>query len=75
MSEILKDYCTTTEAAELLGVQVNSVINLIKLGRIKGEKVGNSWLVRRASIEEYYRKKRPSGRHATNTPKLTATAK
>lgn len=73
MSEILKDYCTTTEAADLLGIRLNSVINLIKEGRLRGSiKVGNSWLVFKPSIEEYYRNKKPSGHPATGTPKLAA---
>lgn len=70
MTKLLENYCTTKEAADLLGIRLISVINLIKAGRLKGEKVGNSWLVFKPSIEEYYNNKAPSGHPATGTPKL-----
>ena len=75
MSEILKDYCTTTEAAELLGIQVNSVNHLIARGKLEAQQVGRTWLVRKSSVEEYFRTKAPSGQPATGTPKLAAEAK
>ncbi len=72
MSEILKDYVTTRVAADLLGIRIESVIQLCKQKRLDSDKVGNSWLVRRTSIEEYYRTKARSGHPATGTPKLAA---
>ncbi len=76
VSEILKDYCTTTEAAALLGIRVDSVIHLIAEGRLEGSmKVGNSWLVYKPSIEEYFHKKKPSGQKSSRPPKLAAAAK
>ena len=75
MSEILKDYCTTTEAADMLGIRVDSVIHLIANGKLKGQQVGRTWLVRKSDVEEYYRSKAPSGKPASRTPKLAAEAK
>ncbi len=75
MSEILKDYCTTTEAAELLGIRVESVIRLIKEGRLNGDQIGKSWMVYKPSIEEYFYKKKPSGHPASGKPKLAAAPK
>lgn len=73
MSEILKDYVSTQIAADMLGIRLDSVIHLLASGRLKGEKIGRSWLVFKPSIEEYYRTKAPSGQPATGTPKLAAT--
>ena len=75
MSELLKDYCTTTEAAALLGIKVNSVNHLIASGKLIAQQVGRTWLVFKPSIEEYYRTKAASGQPATGTPKLAAAAK
>lgn len=75
VSEIFKDYCTTAEAAALLGIRANSVNHLIARGKLLGKQVGRTWLVYKPSIEEYYRTKATSGRHATNPPKLAATTK
>lgn len=72
MSEILKDYVTTRVAADLLGIRIESVIRLVKDGRLNGTQIGKSWMVYKPSIEEYYRTKAPSGHPATGKPKLAA---
>ncbi|MDL1895574.1 helix-turn-helix domain-containing protein [Anaerolineae bacterium CFX7] len=72
MSEIFKDYITTREAADLLGIRIESVIRLVKDGRLKGEQIGKSWMVFKPSIEIYYRTKARSGHPATGIPKLAA---
>lgn len=76
MSEILKDYITTRQAADLLGIRVDSVHHLIMEGRLDGSmKIGNSWLVPKSSIEQYYRTKAPSGQKAKHPPKIATEAK
>ncbi len=75
MSEILKDYITTRQAADLLGIRIESVIQLCNDKRLDSEKVGNSWIIRKSSVEEYYRSKAPSGHPASGTPKLAAVTK
>jgi len=75
MSEILKDYCTTREAADLLGIQVNTVNHLIARGKLEAQQVGRTWLVFKPSIEEYYRSKAPSGQPGSGKPKLAAATK
>ena len=72
MSDSLSDYVTTKEAAALLGIRVDSVIHLLAADRLRGKKIGNTWLVYKPSIEEYYRTKAASGQPATGTPKLAA---
>ena len=41
MSEIIK-YCKVTEAAETLGVDPATIVNMIKDGRLKGKKFNES---------------------------------
>lgn len=75
MSDSLKDYVTTREAAEMLGIRIESVIQLCNDRRLDSEKVGNSWIIRKDSVEEYYRTKARSGHPTTNKPKLAAAPK
>ena len=63
------DYITTNEAAGELGVTRQRVLQLIQDGRIKAEKFGNVYMIRRgdlANIEE-----KPMGR----PPKAAAQPK
>lgn len=57
----VKEYYTTEEAAELLGLAEFTVRNYCRLGRIRGEKKGSgrgkyqSWVVSHAEIERVRR--------------------
>lgn len=42
---------TVVEAAELLGISVPRVYQLINLNLLEGEKVGSMWLINKASVE------------------------
>ena len=53
------EWISTAEAAEILGVGRVRVVQLIKLGFIRAEKIGNRYNVDRASVEE----------RAANSPK------
>jgi len=46
-------YVSVIEAAEILGVHRHTVKNLLKRGQLKGEVVGNTWIVDRAELEEF----------------------
>lgn len=46
-----KDFLTTTELAELLGVSRITIFNRIKLGKIKVEKVGRIYIIPREELE------------------------
>jgi hypothetical protein len=48
-------YCDVGTAAKLAGVTDRQVRNAIKAGRIKGEKVGHTWMVLRASASAFER--------------------
>lgn len=49
----IADYMTTEEAAEKLGFHVISIRRLVRDGKLKGVKVGPTWLVSRKSVDEY----------------------
>ena len=47
---------TTNEAADLMGVTPRRVRALIEAGRLRAEKVGRDWQIRRADAENLERK-------------------
>ena len=53
MESILKGYITTTEAAELVGLDPSQVRRLVDTGKIEGFKAGRNWLVEIGSLEHY----------------------
>jgi excisionase family DNA binding protein len=44
---------TTEEVAERLGLRVETVQNLIRLGRLPARKVGRQWMVAPRDVEAY----------------------
>jgi excisionase family DNA binding protein len=59
MDAIREGYVTTEEAATLIGKGINMISKLCQSGRLPGaEKLGNSWLIPRASVEGYTPMKR-----------------
>lgn len=48
---------TASEAATLLGVSDQTVINWLKQGRIKGQKVGRTWAIPQTALEKVERPK------------------
>lgn len=47
-------YVTTAEAAEMLGRGANLIAKLCQAGRLPGaEKIGNTWMIPRESVENY----------------------
>jgi excisionase family DNA binding protein len=48
------NYLTTTEAAKLIRKTSDLIAKLCQSGRLPGaEKIGNTWLIPRASVESY----------------------
>ena len=48
------NYLTTPEAAKLIGKTADLIAKLCQSGRLPGaEKIGNTWLIPRASVESY----------------------
>lgn len=48
-------YCSVAEAAEVAGVSEGYIRRLLRDGKLEGEKVGNTYLVLRASIKKFDR--------------------
>jgi excisionase family DNA binding protein len=53
---------TTTEAAEVLGVQPQTVTRHILRGMIQAEKRGRDYLIRQEEIERFKQERRRAGR-------------
>ncbi|GIL15275.1 MAG: hypothetical protein BroJett039_04480 [Chloroflexota bacterium] len=75
MSELLPNYVTTRQAADMLGVDISQATRLVKSGRIEGIQIGREWLVFKASVEKYFQTKAHSGKPTSRRPKLAATPK
>jgi hypothetical protein len=54
MGAIRDGYITATEAATITGKKIRMIAVLCQSGRLPGaEKIGNTWLIPRASVESY----------------------
>ncbi len=69
-SHDLREYITTRQAADLLGLIVTSVNHLLYDGRLQGIKIGRDWFIYRPSIGNYLKTRSPKGRPSSKRPKL-----
>src|SRR5712692_6564962 len=69
----LKDYLTSKEAAEELGITDKSVQRHIKNGRLEGEKVGGRYFIHREDLAKF--KPNLSGRPRASVPQWHFPAK
>jgi excisionase family DNA binding protein len=54
LGAIQNGYITVTEAAGLSGKGIKMIARLCQTGKLPGaEKIGNTWLIPRASVESY----------------------
>jgi hypothetical protein len=54
MNAIKEGYVTAAEAAAIIGKKIRMIAVLCQTGKLPGaEKLGNSWLIPRASVESY----------------------
>lgn len=62
--QITGRYYTVEQAAELLGLTVDSVRRYCNAAepKIRGEKLGRDWLIPEAEIKRYREERRPPGR-------------
>lgn len=56
------EWVSVVEAAKILGVHRNRVLQLVNAGAIEGQKIGSTWSIRRASVEERAANTPPPGR-------------
>lgn len=55
------DYVNTIQAGKYLSISPTRVAVLIRQGRLKAEKISNTWLILRADLEEFAKRPRPDG--------------
>jgi len=53
MPDLLKDFYTTDEAANKLGLHVGSVRRMLQEDDLEGIKIGHVWLIYKKSVKEY----------------------
>lgn len=56
-----KEWITTQEAAQILGVTPHHITYLLRTGKLKGKKFVRDWMVDRNSVEEYAASNRKPG--------------
>jgi len=57
------DYMTTEEAAELLGLHVETIRLFLRYKRFTGKKWGRTWLVSRQSVTDYQKENADKEKH------------
>ena len=62
MEKMLKDLCSASEAAEILGVDESRVRRLARDGRIAARKIDTIWIVHKPSLNKYLKSKSKRGR-------------
>ena len=72
LTKYADQYVTTAQAAEMLGVVTDHVNRLLIGKKIRGVKLGYSWVVYIPSIEKYRRTKSKRGRPPSRSPKILA---
>ena len=50
---MFRDFLTTVEASSVLGLHTETIKRLCRLGKLKGKKVNNGWLIPRAEVESF----------------------
>ena len=53
MLDLRNTYISSSEAALVLGVHPMSMQKLFRDGKLKGEKIANRWIIRRADLDEF----------------------
>ncbi|MBN1874407.1 MAG: helix-turn-helix domain-containing protein [Anaerolineae bacterium] len=53
MDEILENYAGIDEISRALSIHAESARRLIRQGKLRGQRVGNKWLVHRSVLAEF----------------------
>jgi hypothetical protein len=73
LTKYADQYVTTAQVAEILGVVTDPVNRLLIGKKLKGVKLGYSWLVYIPSIAKYQQTKSKRGRPSSGSPKIQET--
>ena len=50
---MFRDFLTTPEASSILGLHPETIKRLCRLGKLRGEKVNNGWLIPKKEVESF----------------------
>ena len=50
---MFRDFLTTPEASSVLGLHTETIKRLCRLGRLRGEKVNNGWLISNKEVASF----------------------
>ena len=50
---MFRDFLTTAEASSVLGLHTETIKRLCRLGKLKGEKVNNGWLISKKEVDTF----------------------
>ena len=69
---MFRDFLTTPEASSILGLHPETIKRLCRLGKLRGEKVNNGWLIPKKEVESFAStytetRGRPSNGHARDS--------
>ena len=56
----MSESVSVTQAADILNVSRQQVLRLVNAGRLDAQKIGNYWVIKRASVEAYKAKRKQS---------------
>jgi excisionase family DNA binding protein len=59
---------TTKQASDLLGISVRGIHSLIKRGRLRADKFGRDWMIKREDLDLFKENKRSKGRPKKTDP-------
>ena len=51
MAKSIEEYISVSEAAEILSISRQRVLQLIEAGRLKARKVGNTYIIARSALQ------------------------
>ena len=70
----LNDFLTATEAATALGVHLQTINRFCRIGKLKGRKVNNGWLLTRKEVESFSSTYEETRRHPAGSNGSTDSA-
>ena len=50
---MFRDFLTTPEASSVLGLHTETIKRLCRLGKLKGEKINNGWLMSKKEVDTF----------------------
>ena len=71
MLDLRDTYISSLEATKILGIHPVAIQKLFRDGKLRGEKIANRWLIRRADLEVFAKSYTPKGGRPRQKRKYT----